>query len=71
MGFNPEILKKTPQVILGFLDTAGQALPDLVIRTGASEEELPIPVVLCLCRLPIQAGCFCPICFLILSQRHF
>lgn len=39
--FNPEIVKKTPQAILGFLDTAGQVLPDLVIRTGAKAGEVP------------------------------
>lgn len=38
--FNPEILKKTPQAILGFLDTARQVLPDLVIRTGVKKEEI-------------------------------
>ena len=39
--FNPEILKTTPQAILGFLDTANQGLPDLVIRTGVKEGEIP------------------------------
>lgn len=39
--FNPEILQQTPQAILGFLDTANQVLPDLVIRTGAKEGEVP------------------------------
>lgn len=39
--FNPEILRETPQAILGFLDTTAQALPDLVIRTGVKKEEIP------------------------------
>lgn len=39
--FNPEMLKEIPQAILGFLDTADQVLPDLVIRTGVKEEEIP------------------------------
>lgn len=39
--FNPEILSTTPQAILGFLDTAGQASPDLVVRTGVKEGEIP------------------------------
>lgn len=39
--FNPEILRQTPQAILGFLDTVGQVLPDLVIRTGVKEGEIP------------------------------
>ncbi|MBP8591594.1 di-trans,poly-cis-decaprenylcistransferase [Candidatus Shapirobacteria bacterium] len=32
---------KNPQLIFGYLDTAGQALPDLVIRTGVKAGELP------------------------------
>jgi len=32
---------KNPQIIFDYLDTAGQALPELVIRTGAEKEELP------------------------------
>lgn len=39
--FNLEIIKRNPQAILGFLDTATQALPDLVIRTGVKEGEIP------------------------------
>lgn len=39
--FNPQILRQTPQAILGFLDTANQVLPDLVIRTGVKEGEVP------------------------------
>ena len=39
--FNPEIIKRNPQAILGFLDTATQALPDLVIRTGVRDGEIP------------------------------
>lgn len=39
--FNPEILRQTPQTILGFLDTVGQVLPDLVIRTGCPPGEIP------------------------------
>lgn len=30
-----------PGAILGFLDTAGQPAPDLVVRTGMPEEEIP------------------------------
>lgn len=30
-----------PGMILGFLDTAGQPVPDLVIRTGMTEDEIP------------------------------
>lgn len=30
-----------PGVVLGFLDTAGQPAPDLVVRTGMPEEEIP------------------------------
>jgi undecaprenyl diphosphate synthase len=40
-ALNPEMIKENPQVILGFLDTATQVLPDLVIRTGAKKEEIP------------------------------
>ena len=39
--FNPEIIRQNPQAILGFLDTATQVLPDLVIRTGVKEGEIP------------------------------
>jgi len=39
--FNPEMIKRNPQAILGFLDTANQVLPDLVIRTGVKEGEIP------------------------------
>jgi undecaprenyl diphosphate synthase len=39
--FNPEIFKTAPQAILGFLDTANQVLPDLVIRTGVKKGEIP------------------------------
>lgn len=36
-----QIIQENPQVILGFLDTAGQALPDLIVRTGTEEGEIP------------------------------
>jgi len=36
-----QLLKENPQGILGFLDTAGQVLPDLVVRTGVKEDEIP------------------------------
>jgi len=36
-----EKITKNPQLIFNYLDTAGQALPDLVIRTGVSRGELP------------------------------
>lgn len=39
--FTPEMISKNPQAILGFLDTATQVLPDLVIRTGAKKGEIP------------------------------
>lgn len=39
--FDPETLKRNPQGILGFLDTAAQVVPDLVIRTGVKEGEIP------------------------------
>jgi len=38
---NPEMIERNPQAILGFLDTASQVLPDLVIRTGVKEGEIP------------------------------
>lgn len=38
---DPELIQENPQIILGFLDTAGQVLPDLVIRTGVKEGEVP------------------------------
>lgn len=34
-------LLENPQAILGFLDTANQVLPQLVIRTGVKEDEIP------------------------------
>lgn len=34
---SPESILASPQTILGFLDTVGQPLPDLVIRTGMKE----------------------------------
>lgn len=52
--FNPEILKETPQAILGFLDTAGQVVPDLVIRTGAREGEIPHTSRF----MPLQSDCW-------------
>ena len=39
--FNPISLKKNPKIILEFLDTAKQATPDLIIRTGIKEGEIP------------------------------
>lgn len=39
-SLNPEMIKVNPQVILGFLDTANQVLPDLVIRTGVKKGEV-------------------------------
>lgn len=36
-----ENILKNPQLIFDYLDTAGQALPDLVIRTGVKVGELP------------------------------
>lgn len=38
---NPQIIQENPQTILGFLDTAEQALPDLIIRTGTKKGEIP------------------------------
>ncbi len=39
--FDPENFQHNPQAILGFLDSANQALPDLVVRTGTKEGEIP------------------------------
>lgn len=39
--FDPKILQENPQTILEFLDTAEQPQPDLVIRTGVKEGEIP------------------------------
>ena len=36
-----EKILKNPQLIFNYLDTASQALPDLVVRTGVSRGELP------------------------------
>lgn len=36
-----QTIQENPQVILSFLDTAEQALPDLIIRTGVKEGEIP------------------------------
>lgn len=36
-----DTLKDRPEVILDYLDTAGQPLPDLVIRTGSHGGEVP------------------------------
>ncbi|MGI6776377.1 MAG: polyprenyl diphosphate synthase [Patescibacteria group bacterium] len=36
-----EKILKNPQLIFNYLDTAGQALPDLVVRTGVDRGELP------------------------------
>lgn len=38
---NLQAIQESPQAILGFLDTGGQVLPDLVIRTGVKEKEIP------------------------------
>ncbi len=38
--FNPDLLTQKPEVIYGFLDTKGQVLPDLVVRTGVEEGEV-------------------------------
>lgn len=40
-SFGLETIKENPQMVLGFLDTATQVLPDLVIRTGVKESEIP------------------------------
>lgn len=40
-SFSLETIKENPQVVLGFLDTATHVLPDLVIRTGVKEGEIP------------------------------
>lgn len=39
--FSEEELAKDPTVFFQFLDTRGQPLPDLVIRTGVREGEIP------------------------------
>lgn len=40
-GLDIEEIQKHPAVILNFLDTATQVLPDLVIRTGFKKGEIP------------------------------
>jgi len=40
-GVRPEEVCQNPDLILKYLDTGGQPLPDLVIRTGNSEGEIP------------------------------
>lgn len=40
-GLSPVALQDRPELILDFLDTAGQPLLDLVIRTGTHEGEIP------------------------------
>lgn len=37
---SPAMIRENPQAILGFLDTATQTLPDLVIRTGVKKGEI-------------------------------
>jgi len=39
--FDPNILDRREEVIYEFLDTSGQPLPDLVIRTGVRKREIP------------------------------
>jgi len=38
---DPKTIEANPELILQFLDTGDQPNPDLVIRTGAKEEEIP------------------------------
>lgn len=40
-GLRPEEVSQNPGLILEYLDTAGQPLPDLVIRTGTNKGEIP------------------------------
>lgn len=40
-GLTPEEVAQNPKIIYNYLDTAGQPLPDLVIRTGTHEGEIP------------------------------
>ena len=52
--FEPRILQENPKVILEFLDTVGQSLPDLVIRTGVMQEEIPHTSGF----MPLQTDCW-------------
>lgn len=40
-GLRPEDVSQNPDLILDYLDTAGQPVPDLVIRTGITQGEIP------------------------------
>ena len=56
----PDALTRNPDLIFNFLDTAGQPLPDLVVRTGVHEGEIPHTSGF----MPLQASyagwCFLP-----------
>lgn len=40
-GVDPQTLRTNPDILLDFLDTAGQPLPNLVLRTGCGPDEIP------------------------------
>ena len=40
-GVVPEDITENPEILLNYLDTAGQPMPDLVIRTGTETGEVP------------------------------
>ncbi len=65
-----EKILKNPQLIFNYLDTADQALPDLVIRTGVNRGELPHTSGF----LPLQTSYSCwafsPVCFPDLSPQN-
>ncbi len=58
-----EEIKESPEIIYNFLDTSGQPNPDLIIRTGVKEGEIPHTSGL----MPLQSAYACwdfvPDCF--------
>jgi undecaprenyl diphosphate synthase len=51
----PEEIEKNPKILFDFLDTQGQPLPDLIIRTGVREGEIPHTSGL----MPLQSAYSC------------
>ncbi len=52
---SPEEIENNPSIILEFLDTKGQPVPDLIIRTGTKEGEIPHTSGL----MPLQSAYAC------------
>jgi undecaprenyl diphosphate synthase len=52
---SPEQIEDNPSLILGFLDTRGQPVPDLIIRTGVRGGEIPHTSGL----MPLQSAYAC------------